>query len=515
MRFNTAEFLFAFLPFTWLGWRLLLAWLGPRAAATWLVAASLGFYAWWDWRFAPLLVGSLLLNFQLGRRLLDPANASRRLTLVVGLVWNLGLLGTFKYADFFIQNLNTMTDSALPLLRVVLPLGISFYTFQKIAFLVDAWRGRVTSVRLLDFSLFVLFFPQLIAGPIVHHSDFIPQLRPPGAWRFDFRRFAVGATVFAAGLFQKAFVADGLAPMADAAFGLAAVGTELRWLEAWVGLSAYTLQLFFDFAGYSHMALGLGLMFGLRLPVNFLAPYTAASVIEFWRRWHITLSAFLRDYVYIPLGGNRHGFARMLAALGITMFLAGLWHGAGWTFVLWGVWHAVALWINHGWRRARGATGSAGSSGAVRSPGWARALTLLVVMLGWVLFRAPDLPTARLMAESLVGWHGFSVPLSWGGWVEALAPVVRPRGLFPHLPVSPTALITLALAAWLALRGPRLLAWCGVRGEDVVAAAAWQRAELAPAHAVLPWSRAVVAGVMLGAAVASLSRSSPFLYFQF
>jgi alginate O-acetyltransferase complex protein AlgI len=512
MRFNSPEFLAVFLPVTWAVWFVLQRAAGIRAGAAWLTLASLGFYAWWDWRFAPLLVLSLLVNFALGRRLAGADTPPRRGWLLAGLAWNLGLLGFFKYWNFFAGNVDAVLPGMLPVLpAIVLPLGISFFTFQKIAFLVDTWRGRVRDVRFGDFALFVMFFPQLIAGPIVHHGEFIPQLQDAARWRPDARRAALGLTLFAAGLFQKCVIADTLAPLADSAFGLVAYGTRLRWLEAWVGVGAYGVQLLNDFAGYSHMALGLALLFGLRLPVNFLAPYTAGSIVEFWRRWHLTLSAFLRDYVYIPLGGNRRGYSRQLLNLFLTMVLAGLWHGAGWTFILWGVWHGAALCVNHLWRRRAGA----GADPDATAPLWAQGLTLLTVFFGWVLFRAPDLVSARLLAESLVGLHGVTVPVAWSDWVNPLAPVVRARGVFPNLTITPTALLMLAVAGFLAVRGPLLLRFLGIGPDDVTPGPAGQDAALAPAAQPLRWSRAVCAGAMLALAVAALARSSPFLYFQF
>jgi len=510
MLFNSYEFILCFLPLTWIGWRLCLRLGGLKTGIGWLALASMGFYAWWDWRFLPLLVGSMLVNFLIGRRLSVSNGLAGRGLLTAGLLWNLGLLGYFKYWNFFATNLNLMTGSGFQLEKIILPLGISFFTFQKIAFLVDAYKGRVRDVKLLDFSLFVMFFPQLIAGPIVHHDEFIPQLKQQGLVQLDARRLALGLSVFAAGLFQKSVVADTLAPIADSVFGLVARGTHLRVVEAWTGLVAYTLQLFYDFSGYSHMAIGLALLFGLRLPINFLAPYTSRSMIEFWRRWHVTLSSFLRDYVYIPLGGNRR---RHLANLLITMLLGGLWHGAGWTFILWGAWHGLALLINHLWRNWRGPR-ELELPGRDRL-GWAWALTLVVVGFGWVLFRAKDLSTAWLLFQSLVGWHGVSVPVSWDFLVESLAPAVRARGLLPNINPSFTALLFLLAAGWMAVRGPRLLAWFGVTQQDLTRTPDWQAAELAPAGTGFRNSRALVAGFMLALALTALSRNAPFLYFQF
>lgn len=510
MRFNSYEFIFAFLPVVWLGWRILAAFRAKRAAILWLTCGSLGFYAYWNWRYAPLLIASLVINFVLGRLLNRRTDRGRLLLLLAGLLWNLGLLGYFKYFNFFLENANVLMGTGWTIETVVLPLGISFFTFQKIAFIVDAWRGKVSEIHFLDFALFVLFFPQLIAGPIVHHGEFIPQLKDPKTWEFNPRQVLLGGCLFVIGLFEKSIIADSLAPLADSAFGLAANGTRLRIFEAWTGLTAYSLQLFYDFAGYSHMALGLALLFGLRLPVNFLSPYRSHCVIEFWRRWHITLSAFLRDYLYIPLGGNRHGFARQMMALLFTMSLAGLWHGAGWTFVLWGVAHGVALIVNHLWRRWRSGRDGEGSPSA-----WAYWLTMITVAAGWVLFRASNLPTAGLLLESLLGLHGISVPVSWAKAVESLAPVVRPRGLWPNVHVTPSSLVALMVAASLAVRGPFLLRWLGVTSSDITSSQTVSPSELSSSGAELTYGKLAIVGGLFAIALAGLSRSSPFLYFQF
>ncbi len=511
MRFNSYEFIFVFLPAVWLGWRALLGAGKHRAGVAWLCLGSLVFYGYWNWLYLPLLTGSLVINFLIGGRLSRQGPSwNRRFLLGLGLAWNIGLLGYFKYSNFLLENVEALTGAHWTLDKVILPLGISFFTFQKIAFLVDAWRGQVRDVHFLDFTLFVLFFPQLIAGPIVHHGEFIPQLKEASTWKFDVRRTLLGICLFSAGLFQKSVVADTLAPLADSTFGLITIGTRLRLFEAWTGVGAYSLQLFFDFAGYSHMALGLALFFGFRLPVNFMAPYRAGSVIEFWRRWHITLSSFLRDYVYIPLGGSRRGFGRHLGNLMVTMTLAGLWHGAGWTFVLWGAFHGVALVLNHLWRRMRGTAATRGPASL-----GAHLLTLATIAFGWVLFRASDLASARLLFESLLGLHGVSVPVAWAPWVEALAPVVRPRGLYPNLHAAPTVLLVLGTAAVLAVAGPFLLKWFGTTASDITSPGTVRPEELSPAASGPGYTRLAVAGMAFALGVAALSRSSPFLYFQF
>lgn len=510
MHFNSYEFIFVFLPIVWLGWRALLGFGAQRLCIVWLTVASLVFYGYWNWHYLPLLIASLVVNYILGSLLARGASRGRGLFLALGLTWNIGLLAYFKYFNFFLDTANALIGTDWPIESIVLPLGISFFTFQKIAFLVDAWRGKIRDVRLIDFALFVLFFPQLIAGPIVHHDEFIPQLKDFSASKFNTRHLLVGGCLFAMGLFEKSVVADTLAPLADSAFGLASNGTRLRLFEAWTGVAAYSLQLFYDFAGYSHMALGLALLFGLRLPVNFLSPYRARSVIEFWRRWHITLSSFLRHYVYIPLGGNRHGFTRQMLALLFTMTLAGLWHGAGWTFVLWGLAHGVALLINHLWRRWR-------NVGRTPPPssGWAWALTLFTVAAGWVLFRASNLPTVGLLGQSLIGLHGVSVPISWAKMVEPFAPVVRPRGLWPNVHATPTALLTLVGAAFLAVRGPFLLKWVGVTPADITSPHLIPVGELSSSGAELNYLKIAIVAALFALSVAALTRSSPFLYFQF
>lgn len=513
MRFNSYEFIFVFLPSAWLGWRAALGLKQWRIGVAWLCLASLVFYGYWNWRYVPLLVVSLCVNYVLGWRIGTAQPGARRLLLGCGLLWNIGLLAYFKYFNFFLSNVNAIVGSSWAESTIILPLGISFFTFQKIAYLVDASRGSVRETKFLDFALFVLFFPQLIAGPIVHHGEFIPQLRERLPVRFDHRKVLLGGALFVFGLFQKVVIADTLAPMSDATFGLAANEAHLKLIEAWAGLLSYSLQLLYDFSGYSHMALGLALVFGFKLPINFLAPYRARSIIEFWRRWHITLSSFLRDYVYIPLGGSRHGFSRQMGSLFATMVLAGLWHGAGWTFVVWGAWHGAALCLNHFWRRAHSV-----DKNSIEVPStswWGRPLTWFAVAVGWAVFRSTDLTAARLLGESLLGLHGISVPVAWAPWVESLAPIIRPRGLFPNIEASPSALSFLLIAAAGALFGPRLLTWLGVTANDVTSVPRALAGELRPHPIPLGFFQIVIASIMFALAIAGLSRSSPFLYFQF
>lgn len=390
MLFNSFEFIFVFLPLAYLGYFVLGRYWGGEAAIRWAVLASLFFYGWWEPAYLLLLGASILFNYFIGERLgasgaRDPRSKP---WLILGLIGNLASIGFFKYAGFFVGNLNAVTDSAFPLPEIMLPLAISFFTFQQIAYLVDAWQGEAREYDFWRYCLFVTFFPQLIAGPIVHHREMMPQFESPTALRPNLQNMAVGGTLFFIGLFKKVVLADNLALVATPVFAAADAGQALGFFEAWRGIVAYTLQLYFDFSGYSDMAIGIARMFGVRLPLNFNSPYRAVNIIDFWRRWHMTLSRFLRDYLYFPLGGNRKGPMRRYLNLMATMLLGGLWHGASWNFVIWGGLHGLYLVVNHLWR-------------GVWTPlnrWWsvtiARLVTLLAVMLGWVFFRAETLDGA-------------------------------------------------------------------------------------------------------------------------
>lgn len=402
MVFSSTVFIFLFLPavlgiYLALGRALAAVW-----ALRWLVGASLFFYGWWDWRFLPLLLVLLVLNYGLGETLHTARGVMLRRSVLIGaLVLNLGVLGWFKYAGFFANVVEDAGGPALGLAGIILPLGISFFTFQKIAYLVDVYRGGVRRYSPTEFALFVTFFPQLIAGPIVHHNELLPGFRRPGVARLDWVRLSTGLTIFFIGVFKKLGIADPLALHANPVFDAAARGEVLDAWTAWRGAVAYTFQIYFDFSGYSDMAIGLARMFGVRLPLNFNSPYRATSIIDFWRRWHMTLSRFLRDHLYIPLGGNRQGKVRRYGNLLLTMILGGLWHGAGWTFIAWGLLHGLYLIANHGWRALRGA----GTTGPVeRAAGWA--LTFLAVVAAWVFFRATSFDAALAVLAGMAGVNG-------------------------------------------------------------------------------------------------------------
>ena len=344
MLFNSYFFICIFLPITLIGFFFLGQRGHHRIAIGWLVGASLFFYGWWNPAYLVLILGSVFFNFSIGVLLGNQeAVLSKKGLLVVGIGANLAALGYFKYANFFVNNFNVVIGSSFHLDTIILPLAISFFTFQQISYLADAYKGEIREYNFLHYSLFVTFFPQLIAGPIVHHKEMLPQFLQDGVYRPEYKNVAIGITIFAIGLFKKVCLADGIAQYATPVFQAADAGVLVSFFEAWGGALAYTFQLYFDFSGYSDMAMGLAWMFGIQLPLNFNSPYKANNIIEFWGRWHMTLSRFFRDYLYIPLGGNKRGKIRQLWNLMITMLLAGLWHGAGWTFVLWGALHGIYL----------------------------------------------------------------------------------------------------------------------------------------------------------------------------
>ena len=409
MLFNSYAFLFGFLPVV-----LLLYFLVGRrsalAAIGFLAAASLFFYGWWNPRYLLLLGGSVIFNYLVGRRLArSPVRASGdRAMLWLGVAGNLTLLGAFKYAGFFAANANALAGLALPVPQIVLPLGISFFTFTQIAYLVDAYRKEVREYSFVHYGLFVTFFPHLLAGPVLHHAEVMPQFARPDTFRFNPENFAVGLTIFAIGLFKKVVLADGIAEFATPVFDAAGKGATLTFLAAWGGALSYTFQLYFDFSGYSDMAIGLARLFGIVFPANFNSPYKAASIIDFWRRWHMTLSRFLRDYLYISLGGGRCHPLRRHANMMATMLLGGLWHGAGWTFVIWGGLHGLYIVLNHGWRAVRKRWFPRDTLPPAPARALGQLLTFVAVVVAWVFFRADSLTAARAILEGMAGLNGIS-----------------------------------------------------------------------------------------------------------
>ncbi len=410
MLFNSYEFIFIFLPITLVCFFILIRLHLLTAAKVWLLMTSLFFYGYWKITYLPLLLISVVVNYYFGKYINKSTLKSKqaKILLWTGVGFNLGILGYYKYANFFLNSVNQLFNTGWTLPTIFLPLAISFYSFTQIAYLVDAYQGQTKDREydLLSYSLFVTFFPQLIAGPILRHDELIPQLKQIRNFIFCHKNMAIGTVLFILGLSKKVLIADTLSP------GLAPVfdnASEVSFIEAWIGVLSYTFQLYFDFSGYSDMAIGLGLMFNINLPINFNSPYKAISISDFWRRWHITLSQFLRDYLYIPLGGSRRGEVLRYANLLITMLLGGLWHGAGWTYIVWGGLHGIFLGINHWWRKF----------GIVlpKFIGWS--ITFLAIVVSWVFFRASSFGKAIAILKAMIGVKGivllqdFQVPLSW------------------------------------------------------------------------------------------------------
>src|SRR4051812_29405777 len=426
MLFNSYPFIFVFLPIALAGY----FWLGRSgnlAPVVWLALASLAFYSVSNWQFVGLLLASVAFNYFIGWLLIAKqlGATTRFAVLTGGVAGDLVVLGTFKYAGFVAVNLNAMLSTGF-VVNILLPVGISFYTFTQIAFLVDAYRGHVARYALPHYALFVTYFPHLIAGPILHHKDMIPQFENERSKRPDPHLMLCGVIIFAIGLFKKTCLADSIQPLVASAFG---GGAQPSFDQAWIGALAYTFQLYFDFSGYSDMAIGISLMFGIFLPLNFNSPYKATSIVEFWRRWHMTLSQFLRDYLYIPLGGNRRGRALRYLNLMITMLLGGLWHGASWTFVAWGGLHGLYLVLNHAWRGVRAHFGAAPAAPSAASRVAGVAVTFVAVVVAWVLFRAASFGAAQSMLAGMFGLNGIALPETLGRLLGTRSEAMRAFGI--------------------------------------------------------------------------------------
>jgi alginate O-acetyltransferase complex protein AlgI len=432
MLFNSIEFLvflpvvlFVFFSIGQLGHH--------RVAISWLVGASLFFYGWWNPAYLGLMLISIIFNFAVGVALSSSEAKRPKLILTIGIVANLAALFYFKYANFLAINYNRLTNSSFNLEKIILPLAISFFTFQQIAYLVDAYRKETREYNFLHYCLFVTFFPQLIAGPIVHHKKILPQFAKHVLYKLDVTNLSIGLTIFCLGLFKKVVMADGLSVYASPVFSAAEQGTAITFFEGWSGALAYTFQLYFDFSGYSDMAIGIAKMFNVDLPLNFYSPYKATNIIDFWRRWHITLSSFLRDYLYFPLGGSRKGTIRRYINLMITMLLGGLWHGASWTFVVWGGVHGFYLVINHAWHAVRKAFGSDLTKTSLLGRMTGRVITFLAVTISWVMFRAETFSGATNIFEGMAGQHGFVLPAQVVNVIPGIAGLVKVVGSMPLL----------------------------------------------------------------------------------
>lgn len=519
MLFNSFEFLFLFLPPVFLGF----FWIGRSShqlAALWLASTSVFFYGYWNPKFVSLLLASVVFNYALGYAIGHSRNcASRaRALLVFAVTANLLLLGVFKYTNFFLATVNSLAGSSLPLQDIILPLGISFFTFTQIAFLVDVHRGIAREYSLIHYLLFVTYFPHLIAGPVLHHKQMMPQFAAASTYRFSSENLAIGIAFLAIGLAKKVLLADNFSEYSTRVFTAASSGEPLQFFEAWSGALAYTLQLYFDFSGYSDMAIGLSKMFGVDLPINFNSPYKGRNIIEFWRRWHMTLSQFLRDYLYFSLGGNRKGSISRHVNLMVTMVLGGLWHGANWTFVVWGGLHGLFLVINHGWRAlakriGRGFDRPPSLAGRIMGTG----LTFIAVVFAWVFFRADNLESALVVVKGMTLLGGISVPEAIAARVSDLWPLVGSDGFFPVTRIAGSSFLPLAVV------GLYVVFFLPNSQELLLNPVTTRRMNLLtpvvnPAAGVV-WNIGLRAGIfvalLLACSFLSFSAGSEFLYFQF
>ena len=512
MLFNSPEFLLLFLPIVLAGYYGLRHRRFEMAAMKLLVAASLFFYGWWEPLNVPLMVGSILFNYLIGRALTRRnAAGGSKILLTFGIATNLGLLGIFKYANFAIGSMATLTGVTLGTVNIILPLAISFFTFQQIAYLVDAYRGKSEEPDLVSYGLFVSFFPQLIAGPIVHHREMIPQFLKRHPIDVVWRDLAIGFTIATIGLFKKLVLADHAGYWGDQSFGAVARGIDVSFIEAWVGVLGFSFQIYFDFSGYSDMAIGLARMFGIILPLNFASPYKATSIVDFWRGWHMTLTRFLRDYLYFPLGGNRLGSVRRYANLMIVMLLGGLWHGANWTFVVWGGLHGVFLAVNHGWRAWRGKP----TVPAVVGRWTGRLLTFTAVSVAWVFFRADSLSASLSMLRGLSGFNGVVLPVHYADVAGGLMPWLSAIGVtFGALPVYGGGWQLIILSGLLGF------VWLLPNTQEIMGE--FEPAlDSQPTHSLVRWRPTLASGLTIAVLASYLTLSllqgpsGEFIYFQF
>lgn len=516
--FSSIPFIFVFLPNVLAGY-----WLIDRAFPAYrflfLTIASLIFYAVWDWRYAFLLLATLIVNYLAHRYLVK---GPRKSALALIIIFNLLLLSYFKYLGFVSGEISRLIGLDFEAFDIILPIGISFFTFQLIAFQVDTYLGKIEKQKVVPYALFVVFFPQLIAGPIVHHSDMMPQFTKRldrSTWVF---MAAEGVLLFSIGLFKKAVIADPIGAVSSRVFAVIDAGGEVAFFEAWGAALGYTFQLYFDFSGYADMAIGLALLFGIRLPLNFNSPYKSINIVDFWRRWHMTLSRFLRDYLYIPLGGNRKGDMRRYVNLMATMVLGGIWHGAGWGFLIWGFMHGIMLAINHVWSKIYTVPGF----------GWLRfimikpvaiGITFFCVTIAWVPFRAETLEGMTIMLKTMFMITPLAAPSEFAGtpardiliWLGFSLDAVKINYLSDWAGIAPH----LALAMVIAFFAPNSIAIVAKLTQLVAGFNANDRQGVSGfgrfARYVAPYAAGSGLASFFLWAVLHLSSVSEFLYFQF
>jgi D-alanyl-lipoteichoic acid acyltransferase DltB (MBOAT superfamily) len=545
MLFNSAVFLVFFLPVALAGYFALGLMRLQVFAILWLTLASLFFYGWWNVNYVPLLLGSMVVNFAIGRSLTYQA---RKWLLIWGVGINLLLLGVFKYADFFIRTVDQASGAQWPQPDILLPLAISFFTFQQIAYLSDAYDGVAEEPSFTNYCMFITFFPHLVAGPITHHKEMLPQFRDPSIFRPRPMMLATGCTVFLIGLFKKVFLADTLSIWVGPVFAAAEQGHAMTALDGWLGSLCYMLQIYFDFSGYSDMAIGLGLMFGIRLPQNFDSPYKARNIIEFWSRWHMTLTRFLTAYIFNPISLSlnrarlrkgkpvlRRGktslgaFATLVAMpMIVTMFLAGLWHGAGWQFIVFGLLHGCYLTVNHGWRTLKSHWGWQADSNNPLIIGASVLLTMLCVLIALVFFRAANVGAGLGLLSDMLAAHGLFIPyypFDDSEWAHQLATLFYLRPL-------PSPVIDLVTGnEFRFVVFSLLIVWCLPNTQQFlrsyptslgpVRGPTWIETRLRAAAHALTWRPTIGFGVVMGTiaflALTKTFSSAPteFLYFKF
>ena len=525
MLFNSYIFIFLFLPITLLGFHIIGKKGHYRLTICWLIGASLFFYGWWNPVYIALIIGSTLFNYAFGYLLSTNRN---KILLIVGIIGNIFTLGYFKYANFFINNINLLTGGNFILEQIILPLGISFFTFQQITYLVDTYLGKTKEYDFLHYCLFVTFFPQLIAGPIVHHKNMIPQFTKKILLGLKLNNLASGFSIFSIGLFKKVILADGIALSATPLFNIAEHGVDLTFFESWAGAIAYTFQLYFDFSGYSDMAIGLALMFGIIIPVNFLSPYKAKNINEFWNNWHISLSNLIKNYLYYPITLSLTRYAHNIHLDRIasfcliiifptlfTFFWVGVWHGAGWNFVLFGLLHGIYIVIYNFWSKTEI------SKKNLITNTMAKIITFLAVTLSFVLFRAESVNGAMNIIKSMIGLNGISLPSNLKnilGFLEEYNLVVFEdmfvNYIFGHSPFFGIIFIIILFFITLILPNTQQIMRTYNSGFEM-----WTGKVSRPQYKWMEWKPnfywCILIGIMFVVSIMNLTKGSEFLYFQF
>jgi len=554
MLFNSYSFLFLFLPATCLGYLLVGRLNSRQASLAWLVLCSIAFYGVWNPMNLVVMLPSIGINYLAAvtiKRLLkrgDPGRRTASSLLLIGVAFNLLFLGYFKYKNFFLETTNELLGTDLPLAAVILPLGISFITFKQIAFLSDVRKGKI-DFNVLDYLTFVFFFPQLIAGPIVHYGEVIPQFEQI-KYRLDTRDIVVGICLLSIGLFKKTVLADGMAANVSPIFSATDQEETISFLAAWMGALAYTFQIYFDFSGYSDMALGLARLFGIRLPLNFDSPFKSSSIIEFWSRWHVTLTRFLTTYIYMPVMRHVSRWRRRfglpiltnksltvgafislaMAPAVLTMFLSGVWHGAGFTFVLWGLLHGLYICINQAWRFWRPKWNRVSYESVMGPVGFL--LTFGAVVIAIVFFRARSVAAAGRVLHAMFGLDGISLPITIMNRLGFIGHFLGSLGVTGNLSsgasfvISSLSLIALFVIATLgpnsleilrdfdpAFHYPPTSTKSAIAPSDIIMKRGWRRALSFKLQLSPVWAFAVAVLFVLGSF--GLNQVSQFLYWKF